>query len=83
MGTHNRYPSGLIPQVLPPPGGSLAGRVVFSASQPGNPDAAVILALQSVQNAARISELVEAGYLVRTRADASHAEARNHQHRRS
>lgn len=56
--------------------GSLAGRVMFPTSQPGNPDAAVILADDSVQNAARIRELVEAGYLVRTRSDVNTIEAR-------
>lgn len=58
------------------PDGSLSGRVMFPTSQPGNPDAAVILADQSVQNAARIRELVEAGYIVRTRSDMNTAEAR-------
>lgn len=58
------------------PDGSLTGRVMFPTSQPGNPDAAVILADESVQNATRIRELVQAGYMVRTRSDINTAEAR-------
>jgi hypothetical protein len=56
--------------------GSLTGRVMFPTSQPGNPDAAVVLADESVQNADRIRELVEAGYMVRTRSDINTIEAR-------
>ncbi|GAB3203531.1 Ca2+-dependent phosphoinositide-specific phospholipase C [Nocardia tengchongensis] len=56
--------------------GSLSGRVMFPTSQPGNPDAAVILEDESVPNAARIRQLVEAGYMVRTRADSNTVEAR-------
>ncbi|GAB2644190.1 Ca2+-dependent phosphoinositide-specific phospholipase C [Prescottella soli] len=56
--------------------GSLTGRVMFATSQPGNPDAAVILADESVQNADRIRDLVKAGYIVRTRSDINTVEAR-------
>ncbi|MFE3290501.1 Ca2+-dependent phosphoinositide-specific phospholipase C [Rhodococcus sp. NPDC059234] len=58
------------------PDGSLTGRVMFPTSQPGNPDAAVVLADESIPNAARIRELVEAGYMVRTRSDINTIEAR-------
>ncbi|WP_228000405.1 Ca2+-dependent phosphoinositide-specific phospholipase C [Nocardia australiensis] len=58
------------------PDGSLSGRVLFPASKPGNPDAAVVLAEDPIKDAGRIRQLVEAGYLVRTRADANTVEAR-------
>lgn len=58
------------------PDGTLHGRVMFPTSQPGNPDAAVILVDDSLPNVDRIRELVKAGYMVRTRADANTMEAR-------
>ena len=47
---------------------SLEGRVMFTCSEPGEPDAAVML--RNDPNDAEIPNLVSAGYLVRTRADA-------------
>jgi hypothetical protein len=55
------------------PDGSLRGRVLFPASQPGNPDAAVVL---HDKDADGVRDLVAAGYLVRTRSDANTIEAR-------
>ena len=47
----------------------LAGRVMFPASQPGQPDAAFVQIPDARGNEATISDLVRKGYLVRTRAD--------------
>lgn len=57
---------------------SLKGRVFFTTSSPGQPDAAVINIDNPLEGGERIAELVRAGYLVRTRADADTVEARLH-----
>lgn len=54
---------------------SLAGRVLFTNSSPGNPDAAFVKRNNAFDSS--IPGLVEAGYLVRTRADAETIEARS------
>lgn len=54
--------------------GSLKGRVMFPASTPGNPDAAVVR-VENPKDFSKIAELVRQGYIVRTRADANVAEA--------
>lgn len=56
--------------------GSLRGRVMFPTSKPGNPDAAVLLMEDPINDLERIQELVAAGYMVRTRSDANTIEAR-------
>ncbi|WP_334143389.1 phosphatidylinositol-specific phospholipase C1-like protein [Rhabdothermincola sp.] len=49
---------------------SLEGRVAFTPSEPGQPDAAFIKRNDPLgENLAQIQELVRAGYVVRTRAD--------------
>lgn len=48
---------------------TLAGRVAFPPSSPGNPDAAFIMRNNSISSFADIQALVQAGYLVRSRAD--------------
>lgn len=48
---------------------ALAGRVMFTSSGEGQPDGAV-LKVNDPGDGSRIRDLVEAGYLVRTRADA-------------
>jgi hypothetical protein len=53
---------------------SLRGRVIFTNSEPGRPDAAFIE--QNDDPAAEISALVRQGYLIRTRTDADTKEAR-------
>lgn len=58
------------------PDGSLRGRVMFPASQPGNPDAAVLLMEDPVADLEKMKELVAAGYIIRTRTDANTVEAR-------
>lgn len=55
---------------------ALEGRVMFTSSQPGDPDAAFIKLDDALREEQRIRELVSAGYLVRTRADADTIEAR-------
>ena len=53
---------------------SLRGRVIFTNSEPGRPDAAFLE--RNDGPAADIAKLVRAGYLVRTRTDADTREAR-------
>jgi len=55
---------------------SLRGRVLFVNSQPGNPEAAVMIRNNPRAEAEEITRLVKLGYLVRTRADAGTKEAR-------
>ena len=55
---------------------SLAGRVMFTSSPPGSPESAFVKVNDPLGNEAFISELVAAGYIVRTRADANTVEAR-------
>ncbi|MFI0469508.1 Ca2+-dependent phosphoinositide-specific phospholipase C [Saccharopolyspora sp. 5N102] len=54
--------------------GSLKGRVMFPASTPGNPDAAVVR-VENPKDFATIADLVRKGYIVRTRSDANVVEA--------
>jgi hypothetical protein len=54
---------------------SLEGRVLFTNAEPGQADAAYVGIDDPVAEGARIAELVELGYLVRTRADANGTEA--------
>ncbi len=56
---------------------SLEGRVLFTNSTPGSPDAAFVKVNESVDNVDKIQQLVEEGYVVRTRADEPTVEARN------
>ncbi|REE95697.1 Ca2+-dependent phosphoinositide-specific phospholipase C [Thermomonospora umbrina] len=54
---------------------SLQGRVMFTASEPGRPDAAFVK--RNDPAASDIRSLVTRGYMVRTRADADTVQARN------
>jgi hypothetical protein len=54
---------------------SLRGRILFTNSEPGEPDAAFIE--RNDGPSADITELVQKGYLVRTRTDSDTKEARN------
>ncbi len=56
---------------------SLAGRVLFTDSAPGTPEAAFAKRNDSIGDGPLIADLVRAGYIVRTRADADTIEARN------
>lgn len=55
---------------------SLAGRVLFTNSTPGQPDAAFVKENDPVTDQARIRSEVRAGYVVRTRADTDTQQAR-------
>jgi hypothetical protein len=55
---------------------SLRGRAMFADAEPGTPEAAFCIVNEVGRDFARIQELVRAGYLVRTRADADTREAR-------
>lgn len=55
---------------------SLQGRVMFTSSTPGDPEAAFVKVNDPVGGHDLIQQLVAAGYLVRTRADADTVEAR-------
>lgn len=55
---------------------TLEDRVMFTNSEPGQPDAGFVKVNDSRGNVERIQQLVTDGYLVRTRADADTTEAR-------
>jgi hypothetical protein len=56
---------------------SLEGRVLFTNSFPGQPDAAFVKLNDPLGDATLIPELVQEGYIVRTRADADTEQARS------
>jgi hypothetical protein len=56
---------------------SLEGRVLFTDSPPGSPEAAFMKRNDPLGNPDEIESLVEQGYMVRTRADADTVQARN------
>lgn len=56
---------------------NLEGRVMFTPSQPGQPDAAFLKINEPLGNVDQIQDAVAAGYVVRTRADSPTADARN------
>ena len=56
---------------------SLAGRLIFPNATPGEPDAAFVKVNDPVSDPSLIHDLVEQGYVVRTRADADLLEARS------
>lgn len=55
---------------------ALEGRVLFTNATPGEPDAAFVKVNDPLGDPQRIPDLVAAGYLVRTRADADTLQAR-------
>lgn len=61
---------------------SLRGRMMFADAPEGTPEAAVRIVNEPIEKGDRIRRLVEAGYLVRTRADAGTVEARRDDSRR-
>jgi len=61
---------------------SLRGRVMFADAAAGTPEAAVHVVNEPIEQGDRIRKLVDAGYLVRTRADAGTVEAREDDPRR-
>jgi len=56
---------------------SLSGRILFTDSQPGQPEAAFVKVNDPLANPATIPSLVAQGYVVRTRSDADTLEARS------
>ena len=56
---------------------SLVGRIAFPNSTPGEPDAAFLLLNYPIEDADEIRDAVEAGYIVRTRADVPVATVRS------
>lgn len=54
----------------------LAGRLLFTNAEPGQPDAAVLNVDDPLAEPGRITDLVRQGYLVRTRADTPNVHAR-------
>ncbi len=56
---------------------SLEGRVLFTNSTPGEPDAAFVKVNGPLGNVERIQQLVADGYVVRTRSDEPTVQARN------
>ena len=56
---------------------SLRGRILFTDSSPGEPTAGFVKVNGPLGNVERIQDLVAAGFIVRTRADADTREARN------
>ena len=56
---------------------ALAGRVMFTDSPPGSPEAAFVKLNDPITNRKLIPKLVRQGYVVRTRADADTIQARN------
>lgn len=56
---------------------SLSGRILFTDSSPGVPEAAFVEVNDPVANPATIPDLVAQGYVVRTRSDADTLEARS------
>ena len=61
---------------------SLKGRLLFTKSDPGTPEAAFIIMNHPIADQDSIKTLVKAGYLVRTRADEDTKEARENSYKR-
>jgi hypothetical protein len=55
---------------------SLKGRVLFTNSEPGTPEAAIYVMNDAKKQLAQIKSLVKKGYIIRTRADSDTQEAR-------
>jgi hypothetical protein len=55
---------------------SLKGRVLFTNSEPGTPEAAIHVMNDAKKDLVQISALVKKGYIIRTRADSDTQEAR-------
>ncbi|MFZ5554909.1 MAG: Ca2+-dependent phosphoinositide-specific phospholipase C [Bacteroidota bacterium] len=61
---------------------SLSGRIMFTYSDPGKPEAAFIKLEKPERQFSEIQQLVKQGYMVRTRADANTKEARRNSYER-
>ena len=60
---------------------SLKGRVLFTNSPVGTPEAAFLIMNDAIKDLEKIKEYVKKGYIVRTRADADTREARTNDYR--
>lgn len=61
---------------------ALKGRVLFTNSAVGTPEAAILIINDAIKNGEKIKEYVKKGYFVRTRADADTREARTNDYSR-
>lgn len=61
---------------------SLKGRMIFTNSNPGTPESAILFMNEPQKDSSTIEDLVEKGYIVRTRADADTMEAREEDYSR-
>ena len=61
---------------------SLKGRMIFTNSAPGTPEAAILFMNEPQKDSSKIQELVKQGYIIRTRADADTMEARSEDYSR-
>lgn len=61
---------------------ALTGRKMFVSTPAGTSESAFVILNYPIEDYAKISKLVEQGYMVRTRADESSTEARNNDYRR-
>lgn len=61
---------------------ALKGQLMFVNAIPGSPESAILIINDPVKDQDRIRQLVEEGYIVRTRADADTKEARRNDYRR-
>jgi hypothetical protein len=56
---------------------SLSDRAMFVYAEPGTPEAVFVIRNDAISNQAEITQLVQQGYIVRTRCDAETVEARS------
>lgn len=61
---------------------SLKGRMMFTNSTPGTPEAAILFMNEPQKDSSKIQDLVKQGYIIRTRADADTMEARSEDYSR-
>jgi len=61
---------------------SLKGRMIFTNSTPGTPEAAILFMNEPQKDSSKIQDLVKQGYIIRTRADADTMEARSEDYSR-
>jgi len=69
--------TGVARDVYRAPSDVLAGRVMFTTSSPGDPDAAFLRIDDPIGGADEIAQRAAEGYLIRTRTDSPTADARN------
>jgi hypothetical protein len=60
---------------------NLVNRVLFTNSDPGTDEAAILIRNEPIRDGSKIRDLVKKGYIVRTRADANTLEARSNDYK--